>query len=218
MKNRFFAILLAMALLMAALPVSGLAASSKSGKVKGNSASIAITGDGIVMNIKWEKVSGAAGYEYAYNLFWKKDCKKSDYTVKSTTETGATIRLKDYGTVDIRVRAYKLARGKKVYGEWTSGRLKRSKVDKMIVKRLQKRMKTKDLFLKARSEGVQVHTGAGEQYGVIAKLSRADEVRATGSFKRDSSGTWWSQVVVSFDQNTTSKGWVSRKGTDPVWY
>ena len=112
----------------------------------------------------------------------------------------------------------KVARGKKVYGEWTSGRLKRSKVDKMIVKRLQKRMKTKDLFLKARSEGVQVHTGAGEQYGVIAKLSRADEVRATGSFKRDSSGTWWSQVVVSFDQNTTSKGWVSRKGTDPVWY
>ena len=60
MKNRFFAILLAMALLMAALPVSGLAASSKSGKVKGNSASIAITGDGIVMNIKWDKVSGAA--------------------------------------------------------------------------------------------------------------------------------------------------------------
>ena len=56
MKNRFFAILLAMALLMAALPVSGLAASSKSGKVKGNSASIAITGDGIVMNIKWDKV------------------------------------------------------------------------------------------------------------------------------------------------------------------
>ena len=133
-------------------------------------------------------------------------------------DTGATIRLKDYGTVDIRVRAYKLARGKKVYGEWTSGRLKRSKVDKMIVKRLQKRMKTKDLFLKARSEGVKVHTGAGEQYGVIAKLSRADEVRATGSFKRDGSGTWWSQVVVSFDQNTTSKGWVSRKGTDAVWY
>lgn len=215
MKRRILSILLVLTMVLAVLPASALAAS---GKVKGNSASISVTNDGVMMNLKWDAVSGAEGYEYAYNLFWKESSKKDDYTIKTTTKTSASIHLGDYGTVDVRVRAYKTVKGKKVYGEWTSGKVKRASIDKLIVKQLKKRMKSKDLFLKATSGSVNVRTDAGEQYGVVAKLSKADEVRATGSFKRDSDGTWWSQVYASIDQNTTVTGWVSRKVTDPVWY
>lgn len=215
MKKRFLSILLVLTMVLAVLPASALAAS---GKVKGNSASISITDDGVMMNLKWNAVSGAEGYEYAYNLFWKSSSRKSDYTIKTTSKTSASIRLSDYGTVDVRVRAYKTVKGKKVYGEWTSGRVKRASVDKLIVKQLKKRMKSKALFLKATNGTVSVRTDAGERYGVVAKLSRYDEVRATGSFKRDSDGVWWSQVYASIDQNTTVKGWVSRKVTSPVWY
>lgn len=215
MKNRFLAIVLVMMLAMSVLPISALATT---GKVKGNSASISITDNGVVMNLKWKKVSGAEGYEYAYNLFWKKGSKKSDYTIKSTDKTSAKIQLKDYGVIDVYVRAYKNEGNKKVYGEWTHSRLKRDKVDKLVVKQLKKRMKSKNLFLRAYSGTVNVRAGAGEQYRVIAKLSKLDEVRATGSFKRDSSGTWWSRVYVPIDQNNTVTGWVSGKATDPVWY
>ena len=218
MKKRLLAIVLALVTLMAVLPTSAMAASKKNGAVKGNSVSISIGDEGVVMNIKWDQVSGATGYEYAYNLFWNQNSKKSDYTIKTTADTSATIRLKDYGTVDIRVRAYKLVRGRKVYGEWTSGRLKRSQLDKMIVKQLKKKMKTKELFIQATSKSVNVRSGAGEQYGVVARLQRLDECRATGSFKRDANGDWWSEIYMGIDQNTIITGWVSGSVTRPVWY
>ena len=218
MKNRLLAILLLLALLLAAAPATSLAASKNSGKIRGNSASISITGDGVVLNIKWDKVSGATGYEYAYNLFWNRDSKKSDYTVKSTDKTSATIRLKDYGAIDIYARAYKKVRGRKVYGEWTNGRLKRSQVDRMIVNRLKKNMKSKDLFLRAERNSVSVRAGAGDQYATVAELDRGDEARATGNFKRDDKGTWWSEVKTGVSQGTSVTGWVSRKNTNPVWY
>jgi len=217
MRNRTLAILLALVLLLAALPVSAGAASG-SGAVKGKSASISITGEGVSLVIKWDKVSGATGYEYSYNLFWKEGAKSSDYTVKSTEANSATIRLKDYGNIDVRVRAYRKVGGKKLYGEWAGGTVKRASVDKMIVKQLKKKMQSKDLFLKATSGTAHVRAGAGEEYGVLTTMSRPDEARATGSFKRDENGTWWSEVYASVSQNTTFTGWVSRKGTAPVWY
>lgn len=92
MKNRFFAILLVLMIAISAFPVSALATT---GKVKGNSASISITDNGVEMNLKWKKVSGAEGYEYACNLFWKKGSKKGNYTIKFTDKTSAKILLKD---------------------------------------------------------------------------------------------------------------------------
>ena len=218
MCKRFLAVLLVLTMILAVVPATSLAASKGTGRVTGNSAAISITDRGVMLDIKWNKVADAAGYEYAYNLFWKKGSKKSDYRIVSTDKTNASIRLKDYGTIDIYARAWKKTRGKKVYGEWTHGRMKRSQVDKMIVNRLKKTMKTKTLFLKAKSKSVAVRTQPGQQYGAVATLNKGDEVRATGSFKRDDKGTWWSKVTASIDQNTTVKGWVSRKDTDPVWY
>lgn len=215
MKKRFLAILLVLTMVLAVLPVQALAAS---GKVRGISAGVSVTDDGVVMNLKWKKVSGAEGYEYAYNLFWKKGSGIGNYTVKSTDKTSAKIALKDYGAVDVRVRAYRTVNGKKVYGAWSNSRLKRSKLDKLVIKQLKKRMKSKKLFLKATSGTVNVYAGAGDGYRVVSTMNRLDEARATGSFKRDGSGTWWSKIYVSLDQNHTTTGWVSRKVTDPVWY
>lgn len=215
MKRRMIAALLTLMMLLATLPATGLAAS---GSVTGNSASLSITDKGIMLDIRWDAVSGADGYEYAYNLFWRKDCKKSDYTIVSTDKTSAAIRLKDYGDVDIYARAWKKVRGRKVYGKWTNGRLRRSQVDRMIVNRLKKTMKTRELFLKSTSRSAAVRTNPGTQYAAVAALAYGDEVRATGSFKRDENGTWWSEVTAGIDQSTIVTGWVSRKDTDPVWY
>lgn len=202
--------------LLAALPMTAFAASNKP-KIKTSSASVSVTNDGVKLKIKWSKVSKASGYQYAYNLSWNSKSTSKDYTYKTTTGTSATLQLKNYGTIDFRVRAFRIVKGKRVYGKWSRARLKRSKVDDMVVKKLKKRMKTKKLFMRAQSK-TAVRTNAGESYGVVAQLSRTDEVRATGKFKRDSKGTWWTQVYASIDQNTTVKGWVSRKTTEPVWY
>lgn len=213
--------IIAMALLialLATLPMTAFASSKKSGTVKIKKASVSVSADGVSLNIKWKKVSKAAGYEYAYNLFYSKDCTDKDYTFKATDSTGATIRLKDYGTIDIKVRAYRVENGQKVYGKWSTARLKRSNVDKLVVKQLKKTMKKHTLFMRADSNSVEVHSDAGTGYGVVGKMNKGDECRATGKFKRDSNGTWWAQIIASIDQNTSVKGWVSRKDTDPVWY
>ena len=217
MKKRVFAILLTLALRVAALPVSAGAATARVATVKGKKAGVSITDGGIWLTVRWDKVSAADGYEYAYNLFWKKSSSSSSYKVKTTSTNSARIRLRDYGTISFRVRAFRKSGGKKIYSKWSTGRLKSSKVDQQIMKKLKQRMKSKDLFLRAKKT-VNVRSGAGEKYGAVAKLNRLDEARATGKFKRDSRGVWWAQVYAGMDQNTTVKGWVSRKVTDMVWY
>lgn len=217
MKRRMIAILLALTLLLAALPVSAGAAANTNMAVKGKKASVSVGDNGVWLTVKWNKVSGATGYEYAYNLFWKKSSSSSSYKVGTTNTNSAKIRLRDYGTISFRVRAYRKVGDKKVYGKWSTGKLKSGQVDKMVLKKLQQRMKSKDLFLRAK-KSLDVRADAGEKYGVVAKLNRLDEVRATGKIKRDSKGVWWAQVYASIDQNTTVKGWVSRKATDMVWY
>lgn len=65
----------------------------------------------------WKKVSGAAGYEVQYgtNKKFKKakklnNVKKAAVTIK---------RLKKQKTYYVRVRAFKMSNGKKVYGKWS---------------------------------------------------------------------------------------------------
>lgn len=75
--------------------------------------------------LKWKKLSSAKGYQiqYATNKKFKKA------KAKTTTKTKYTIKkLKKKKTYYIRVRAYKVINGKKVYGKWSS--VKKVKVKK----------------------------------------------------------------------------------------
>ena len=73
----------------------------------------------------WKKLTNVSGYQiqYAPNKKFKKAKRK---TVKSTSVT--IKKLKKKKTYFVRVRAYKLADGKKVYGKWSS--VKKVKIKK----------------------------------------------------------------------------------------
>ena len=68
------------------------------------------------VSLKWQKVAKAKGYQIQYALDRK--FKKSRKT-KNTSKTSYTIKkLKKKKTYYIRVRAYAIINGKKVYGNW----------------------------------------------------------------------------------------------------
>lgn len=71
------------------------------------------------LTAKWKKVKNADGYQiqYAPNKKFKKAKSK---TVKSTSIT--LKKLKKKKTYFVRVRAYKVTDGKKVYGKWSTGK------------------------------------------------------------------------------------------------
>lgn len=77
------------------------------------------------VKVTWKKVSNSMGYQiqYATNKKFKKAKKK---TVKSTFVT--LKKLKKKKTYFIRIRAYKIADGKKAYGKWSS--VKKVKIKK----------------------------------------------------------------------------------------
>ncbi len=76
------------------------------------------------MVLKWKKDSKASGYEIVYSCNGKS--KKAD--VKKNGTTSATIKnLKSKKTYSVKIRAYKKADGKKIYGDY-------SKVKKIKVK------------------------------------------------------------------------------------
>ena len=77
------------------------------------------------VKVTWKKVPNSMGYQiqYATNKKFKKAKKK---TVKYTFVT--LKKLKKKKTYFIRIRAYKIADGKKVYGKWSS--VKKVKVKK----------------------------------------------------------------------------------------
>ena len=77
------------------------------------------------LTAKWKTVKNADGYQiqYAPNKKFKKAKRK---TIKSTSVT--IKKLKKKKTYFVRVRAYKLADGKKVYGKWSS--VKKVKIKK----------------------------------------------------------------------------------------
>lgn len=73
----------------------------------------------------WKKLTNVSGYQiqYAPNKKFKKAKRK---TVKSTSVT--IKKLKKKKTYFVRVRAYKLVDGKKVYGKWSA--VKKVKIKK----------------------------------------------------------------------------------------
>ena len=77
------------------------------------------------LTASWKKASEADGYQiqYAPNKKFKKAKSK---TVKSTSVT--LKKLKKKTTYFVRVRAYKVVDGKKVYGKWSS--VKKVKIKK----------------------------------------------------------------------------------------
>ena len=76
--------------------------------------------------IKWEKDKNAKGYQISYSTNRKL---KKNTKIKDITRTTFTVKkLKKKKTYYVRVRAYTLSNGKKVYGKWSS--VKKVKIKK----------------------------------------------------------------------------------------
>ncbi len=69
------------------------------------------------LNISWKKVSGATGYEVQYATNNKFTNGKKTVTVKKNKVT--LKKLKPKKKYFVKVRAYKLANGRKYFGKWS---------------------------------------------------------------------------------------------------
>lgn len=87
---------------------------------------IAKNGKKKCINIKWKKVTKAKGYQIQYAF--DKKIKKSMKTKNTYKPSYAIKKQKDQKIYYIRIRAYVVANGKKVYGSWS--RVKKIKVKK----------------------------------------------------------------------------------------
>ena len=79
----------------------------------------------MVIKLK-KKVTGANGYQLVYATNKKFTKNKKTLTLKSTTKTIS--KLKKGTTYYVKVRAYKVSNGKKVYGKYSS--VKKVKIKK----------------------------------------------------------------------------------------
>lgn len=70
------------------------------------------------IKIGWDKVSSVSGYQIKYSTkkSFKKAVKKK--TIKGN-KSSVTIKKLKYKTYYFKVRAYKMSKGKKVYGAWS---------------------------------------------------------------------------------------------------
>ena len=73
-------------------------------------------------NIKWKKISGVDGYQIQYSL--KKNMKKAKKKNVSAKKAKFTVKkLKTKKKYYVRIRAYKLINGKKVYSKWSAKKI-----------------------------------------------------------------------------------------------
>lgn len=79
------------------------------------------------VKISWKKIRNASGYQVSYATNKKFTKSKKTITVKKSVKSAVIKKLKKKKTYYIRVRAYKVVNGKKVYGSW-------SKVKKVKIK------------------------------------------------------------------------------------
>lgn len=80
----------------------------------------------------WTKVTGAKGYEYRYSLNAETALNDADYVTRTTSKAAVKLDLPAYGDVRFQVRAYKKAKGGKVYGEWDTVSFSKAQVDAML--------------------------------------------------------------------------------------
>ncbi len=84
-------------------------------------------GSGKSLNVTWSRVSGASGYQilYSTNANFKKSGTKSTLVKKGTTVKKSLKSLKKGKCCYVKVRAYKQAKGMKVYGDYSSVKKKK---------------------------------------------------------------------------------------------
>lgn len=78
--------------------------------------------DGVTYTIRWKKVKGAKGYQVKYcERDWGED---SWYTWnENTKKCSASISFSSLYKFKVKVRAYKISKGKKIYSKWTSSKV-----------------------------------------------------------------------------------------------
>ena len=101
----------------------------KVSKPKPKSVTIVRPDDARGLKFTWNKIPGATGYEYQYNLFYGA---QNTYKADSVKTNSATVTFQDHGTILFKVRAYKNFNNKKVTGKWYTYKLTESKVRKMF--------------------------------------------------------------------------------------
>ena len=117
-----FLFALTLVILFAATPVS--AASKKNGLKKVTITKVnkwvEPTVTGVNYKLKWSKVHGAKGYQVKESHNEMKEWYTfSNFTKKRSYETGGEIKT----TIKIKVRAYKIVKGKKKYGPWSKTKI-----------------------------------------------------------------------------------------------
>lgn len=95
------------------------AASKKPKKVVIKSVKSPSTGK---VTVKWKKVSGTKGYQVVVGTNKKCTSNKKSATVKKKSSYKTFKGLKKGKKYYVRVRAYKVVRGKKVYGAWSGAK------------------------------------------------------------------------------------------------
>ena len=76
-------------------------------------------GDGVRYQITWKKVKGAAGYQV--KIYEKEDPSEKEWYARTqfTKKTKAYTEFSSLYALKGKVRAYKVIKGKKVYGKWS---------------------------------------------------------------------------------------------------
>lgn len=115
MKRKLFIFLMAMALVIAALPMlgGGVYAASKPGKAAVSSVKANSTA---AFTVKWKKVSGAKGYQIRYST---KPSMSGAKKILTTAKSKKITKLKAGTKYYVQVRAYKKKGSGKVYGKWS---------------------------------------------------------------------------------------------------
>ena len=118
--KRILAVLLVAFIMIGMLSVPTQAASKKNGLAKVSitkvSRQVSQYATGVIYTVKWKKVKGAKGYQV-----WLSSREAGEwytttsFTSKCSFKTGGS----SIDTYKIKVRAYKVVKGKKKYGAWS---------------------------------------------------------------------------------------------------
>lgn len=136
--RKLFAVTLALLLVLSSATSVFAASSSKSKPAKVTISSATYNqSDNLV--VKWKKVSkNCSGYQIQYAENSKFNSGKVTVTVKSKNTTSKIIKNTNAddeygGAVSVRVRAYNIVNGKKIYGTWSKVQLARTQRNRTAV-------------------------------------------------------------------------------------